>query len=334
MSEDLSVLAFARSSLPQALAARLPATAEARAGLLRSLAAAAPERLLLVTCERFELYLVDARDAVRRLAGALEMETAALAAACRVRRGDAAAQHLLRVAAGLESRLVGEPQIQGQVRAAFLEGEAQGAVGPVLSALARAALHAGKRVRCETGIGRAPTLVTLTVARLAEQLQGLRRRSVLVAGTGGLAVEVARALRAAAVGRLLILSRTRARADLLAARLGGVGLIDQDLEPASPRVDAIVSCTNRNVPLAAAWVGECLSIVDLGVPPNVGLEAAGRRGVRLTRLTDLNGDAAAAARPAALRAAERIIGDELRRFQRWLSARTLHTTARVRGEAA
>lgn len=334
MSEDLSVLAFARSSLPQALAARLPATAEACAGLLRSLAAAAPERLLLVTCERFELYLVDARDAVRRLAGALEMETAALAAACRVRRGDAAAQHLLRVAAGLESRLVGEPQIQGQVRAAFLEGEAQGAVGPVLSALARAALHAGKRVRCETDIGRAPTLVTLTVARLAEQLQGLRRRSVLVAGTGGLAVEVARALRAAAVGRLFILSRTRARADLLAARLGGVGLIDQDLEPASPRVDAIVSCTNRNVPLAAAWVGECLSIVDLGVPPNVGLEAAGRRGVRLTRLTDLNGDAAAAARPAALRAAERIIGDELRRFQRWLSARTLHTTARIRGEAA
>lgn len=309
-------------AFPRDLAGDVPATAESRSDLLRALAPAVRERLLLVTCERFEVYLVDAGDATMP------------GAARRVRSEAVAAEHLLRVASGLESRLLGEPQIQGQVRAAFLEGQAQGDVGPVLSALARAALHAGKRVRSESGIGRAPTLVTLTVARLADQLQGLRRRSVLVAGTGGLAVDVARALRAAAVGRLFVLSGTRARADLLAARVGGVSLMDQDLEKEPPHVDAIVSCTNRSVPLAGIWLDQGIPIVDLGVPPNVGLEAEGRRGVRLTRLSDLSGDAAAAARPAALRAAERIVGDELRRFQRWRSARTLHATARVRGEAA
>lgn len=319
-AEELLALSFPREL------DRIPASPAARLGLLRSLATIARERLVLVTCERFEVYLVDARDAVPRLEDA--------PAPTSIRTGDAAAQHLLRVAAGLESRLVGEPQIQGQVRAAFLEAAAQRAVGPILNALARAALHAGKRVRSETGIARAPTLVTLTVARLAEELQGLCRRSILVAGTGGLAVDVARALRAAAVGRLFVLSRTRARADLMAARLGGVGLIDQDLETAPPRVDAVVSCTNRRVPLAGTWVREGLSIVDLGVPPNVDCEAAGRPRVRLTRLSDLNGDAAAAARPVVLGAAERIIGEELRRFQRWRSARTLHVTCRLRGEAA
>jgi glutamyl-tRNA reductase len=301
--DELLLLALPRSTAS--------ATPEARTRLLRSLAGVARERLLLATCERVELYLVGASVRARLP---------------EARHEEAAARHLLRVAAGLESRLVGEPQILGQLRAAFLEAQAERALGPVLGALARGALHAGRRARAETGLGRAPSLVALTLAHLAEQLEGLRRRSVLVAGTGALGAEIAHALRAAGVGRLLVSSHSAARAAALAARCGAFACA----LPHSPPVDAVVACSARPLDLGRVRARRAapLAVVDLGVPPNLDAAAAARDDVRIIRLGQLTRGAIAGVAPAALRAAERILDEELARFRRWRAARLRHAPAR------
>jgi glutamyl-tRNA reductase len=314
VSEELLALTFARPSPYEA----------------GWLAQAAREHLVLSTCERFEIYLAGAA------AGA-----PSLLAPCGVRRDGEAARHLFRVAAGLESRLVGEPQILGQLRAAFLAGSARRSLGPVLSALARAALHAGRRARCETGLGRAPTIVTLTLARLSQELGGLRRRAVLVAGTGALAAEIAPALRAAGAGRLYVLSREPRRADALAARVAGVGVGDAGLAALAP-LDAVVTCSNRLVPLAEVAAapgarGRRLAIVDLGAPPNVALAQPQLTSVSLARLGELSAAAAAGddpARRSAIAAAEALLERELERFLRWRRARALHGAAAARRAAA
>jgi len=294
-------------SLPRAAA---PAAPEARARLLRSLAAVASERLLLATCERVELYLVGARNGIPPFA--------------RLGAGEDAARHLLRVAAGLESRVLGEPEILGQVRAAFLEAQAQRALGPVLGALARGALHAGRRVRAETGLGRAPSLASATLATLSAQLRGLRHRAVVVAGTGALAGEILAALRCAGAGRLAVKSRSAERAAALGARVRATPLRDGDAQP----WDAVIACSNAPVSLdgIAARAGASLLVVDLGVPPNV----ATARGARITRLSGLAREEGAT--PDSLRAAQRILDDELECFSRWRSARQRH--ARSEREAA
>lgn len=287
--------------LPRAAA---PATPEARTRLLRSLAAVASERLLLATCERVELYLVGARNGIPPFA--------------RLGAGEDAARHLLRVAAGLESRVLGEPEILGQVRAAFLEAQAQRALGPVLGALARGALHAGRRVRAETGLGRAPSLASATLATLSAQLRGLRHRAVVVAGTGALAGEILKALRGAGAGRLAVSSHSLERAAELAARVRALPARDEQLDDQS--WDALVACSNRRVSLHHIRARESASlvVVDLGVPPNV--ETAS--GARITRLSGLAREECAT--PDSLRAAQRILDDELECFSRWRSARQRH----------
>jgi glutamyl-tRNA reductase len=214
---------------------------------------------------------------------------------------------------------VGEPEILGQVRAAFLQAQAQRALGPVLGALARGALHAGRRVRAETGLGRAPSLATLTLARLAEQLGGLRHRALVVAGTGALASEILAALRGAGAGRLAVKSRSAERAAALCARVRATPLRDADAQP----WDAVIACSNARVSLdgIAARAGASLVVVDLGVPPNVETGS----GARITRLSELT--RAAVSNPDSLRAAERILEQELQRFLRWRSARRRHAIA-------
>ena len=321
MSDEIELLAFERSGLPAS--AVVATTPDERKRLLSALLDGAREALLLVTCERLELYARGARPGVvlSRLASGLGVRACDLETLLVAKSRRFPEQHLLRVAAGLESRLVGEPQIQGQVRAAFLEAEAAGAIGPVLGALGRAAIHAGKRVRAETGLGRAPSLVALTLARLSEELGGLHRRSVAVVGTGSLAAEITTALRAAGAGRLLVASRTPERAADLAARVRGVAVREEDID-SERAIDAVVACTNHRVALH----DRRRLVIDLGVPPNVD------PGPRVVRLSDLTAESRAS-RPAEVRAAEALVALELQRFARWRAARREHARKQSR-EAA
>lgn len=321
LSAEIVALSLGQST-PAWVREQVPSGAASREALLAVLANAAPERLVLHTCERFELYLAaeggEASSLFPPLAAWLDVSPDVIASHAEIHRGDAVADHLFRVAVGLESRLIGEPQIRGQVRQAFAEARGAGAVGPLLDALVRAALHTGRLVRRETALGRGLSLVDLTLARLREELAVLRDRSVLVAGTGRLAGELVAALTGA--GALVgVASRHPERAKALAARFHADAIPSSDLGRALARADALVACTHGLLPIDARTVRDCrLSIVDLGMPANLPLPVAAAPGVRLTRLDDLT---SAAARPEVARAVA-IVTNERERFRRWRAERT------------
>jgi glutamyl-tRNA reductase len=317
---------------PAWLREQIPSGAASREALLAVLANAAPERLVLHTCERFELYLAgEAAEAsllFSPLGAWLRVSPAVLASHAEIHRGDAVAEHLFRVTVGLESRLVGEPQIRGQVRAAFAEAREARALGPLLDALFRAALHTGRLVHRDTALGRGRSLVDLAVARLREELTVLRGRSVLVAGTGRLAADLVAALSGA--GALVsVASRERERAVALADRFHAEAVSRCDIGQVLARVDALVTCTHGVLPIdARVATGRGVSVVDLGMPANVPPSLAAVPGIRLTRLDDLTG---AGARPEVAEALA-IVANEHEHFRRWRTARTaraLGTGARV-----
>jgi glutamyl-tRNA reductase len=279
---------------PSWLRERAPAGAARRRELLDALATAAPERVVLHTCERLELYVAaeggDASSLLSPFAEWLGVSPVVLASYALVHRSDDAVDHLFRVVAGLESRLVGEPQIRGQVRQALAEAREARVVGPSLDALFRAALHAGRLVHRDTALARGTSLVDLTLARLRDDLAGLRGRTVVVAGTGRLAGEIAAALSGS--GALVaVASRSLERATALAARARAEAISYDGLDRCLARAEALVACTHGLLPIPAETLaGRRLSVLDLGVPSNVPASVAPL--VRLTRLDDLTGTAA------------------------------------------
>ncbi len=320
LSADL--LSMSIHSAPAGVISRVPAGAENRRRLLDALSGLASERLVLHTCERFEVYaaggIEDATAWIGHVAGWLDLVPQSLAPHVELRRDDEAARHLLRVAAGLESRLVGEPQIRGQVRQAFQEAQAARAVGPLLDALLRAALHAGRRVRRETLLGRGgSSIVGLGLDRLRETLGTVVGRTVIVAGTGSLASQAVAALNAAAA-RVVITSRAAERAEALASHFDTEAVGHDGLPDALGRADALIACTHGRIPIdEAAVVGRRFPIVDLGMPPNVDPRVAEWAGVGLTVLDDLTTTAAA---PDVSKAAA-IVEEEEVLFRRWRAGR-------------
>jgi glutamyl-tRNA reductase len=319
LTSEVVALSLSRSAPPW-LRERAPQGAVSRRAVLDALADVASERLVLQTCERVETYFAaegggEAFAPVDALARWLRVPPEALAPHLAVHRGHGAARHLFRVTAGLESRLIGELQVRAQVRQAFAEAREARALGPLLDALARAALHTGRLVHRETDLGRSTSLAELTLRRLRDDLGGLRGRSVVVAGTGRLAAEVAAALSGAGA-QLAIASRERERARTLSARFAGAALARDDLDRALAEADGLVTCTQGLLPIGSAR--RPLAVVDLGAPANVPTRLAADPRVRLTRLDELTrGDAGGLEVAKAIR----IVEHEATRFQLWRAAR-------------
>jgi len=295
----------------------------------------------LTTCDRLELYLEgplpSPPDGVfRAWLGVSEAMTGPVL----VRRGEEVVRHLLRVACGLESAVVGEDQILAQVRAAYREACARGTAGPLLHRLFHAAFRAGKRVRTETGLadgGR--SLAGAAVSALQRDLGGLRGRSVLVIGLGEMGELAARRLRRRGLGRLLVCNRTWERARSVAERLGAEGVRWQWRGSSLAVVDGVICATSAIEPVvrasalvaAAAGRGRPLVVVDLGMPRNV--EAPSRESAGL-RIHDLGRLAqrlqrASRVRQAAVAAAEGIIQHELGVYTQWVGWRDRWRTARA-----
>src|SRR4029077_4783300 len=134
----------------------------------------------------------------------------------------AAVRHLFRVSAGLDSMLLGEAEILGQVREAYRFAHEHGATGPVLNRLFQGALEVGKRVRTETELGTRPVSVASAGVKLAERIFGkLRERSALVLGAGAISEQVVEQLRSRGIAHLFVMNRSQARAESLAQRFGG-----------------------------------------------------------------------------------------------------------------
>jgi glutamyl-tRNA reductase len=193
--------------------------------------------------------------------------------------GPDASEHLGRVAAGLDSIILGEPQILGQVADAYALANAQGAAGPVLSALFQAAIRAGKRARTETGISRNPASLSSVAVKLAERVVGpLSERRVLVVGAGEMAELAVEALRARGANQLTVVNRTQARAAALAQRWGAGALTFEQLTEAVAGADLVITSTDAPHFIITAEVARAalagrpaqpLLFIDLAVPRDV-----------------------------------------------------------------
>ncbi len=260
---------------------------------------------------------------------------------------DSAVSHLFGVAAGLDSMIVGEDEILGQVRAAWQLAESEGASGQAMARVFRHAIELGKRVRTDTAIGRRALSVSSAAVALAERTMfSLRGRSVLILGAGDVAEGLGRALIAAGVGEVVVANRTHARAVALAERLGGRAVPLGELQDVLTSVDVLLTATDSTeVHVERADVeavmerrgGVPLLIVDVAVPRDVDPGAAQIPGVTLRDVDDLHQltEAAMDERRREVDTVREIIGEELERFQTDRAAREvapLVTSLRDRAE--
>ena len=303
--------------------------------LLRELVAggAIDEAVALSTCNRTELYLAtgDAEAAERAAVGALARRagvgTSALRALLYVRRDGAAARHLFSVASGLDSMILGEAQILGQLKRSFALAEKAGTTGPVVERLVREALGAGRRVRERTAVGRASVSVSSAAVELARASLGdLTGRRVLVVGAGKSGELTAQALASHGV-QVVVLSRCpKKAAELAGGRWQGGGL--EELERELAVADVVLSATSAPQPvitradLEAALrgrEGRPMLVIDLAVPRDVESGARGLPGLTLLDLDDVQRrvDEGLRSRRAAAGHAETLAASEAARFERW-----------------
>jgi glutamyl-tRNA reductase len=303
------------------------------------------EAVILSTCNRFELYAaahdLDAAEAAV-LATLNRFGTFApddlthpdLQPHLYLLRAGEAVHHLLRVAAGLDSMILGEPQILGQVTSALAAAAEAGVVGPVLTQLFMQAIHAGKRARTETVISRHTTSVGHVAAQLlqAEAPAGLGATRVLVVGSGVMAKLAAQALHQRGAAQLAVISRTYDNASALAARVGAQALGWHEFDVALDWADAVVSATGAPHPVitredmarvVAQRAGRPLLIVDIAMPRDVEDSVAALSGVTVRNIDELQCvlDENLAQRTAAIPEVEAVLAQEERAFSEWLTAR-------------
>lgn len=319
---------------------------------LAQLKSAVREGLIVSTCNRTEVYATvghapSGAEALQRfLADRSGLDVADVRAACYVYVHDAAVRHLLRVTSGLDSMVLGEDQIQAQVKRAILVARNAGALGPTLERLGAAALACGKRVRTFTGIGRhAVSLESLAVRAATDRLAPLATKRALVIGAGDSAALIVRHLGAAGAERITIANRSAARAASLARGANVATTRWSELPRAIAAADVLFCCTSAPRPVVTAKAlesrfrvrpGDALLCVDLGMPRGVEPAAARIPGVSIVTLDELATMAATHrdARREHVPAAEAIVDAEAARFLEWLYARgVLSSIARLQAHA-
>jgi len=337
---DLLALGISHKTAPLELRERLALTEGRAAGVLNDLRSHAQvgEAAAISTCNRTELYLVvtEAVEAENVALGALSRQAGIrpteLIESLYSYRGIEAARHLYRVAAGLDSMILGEAEIQGQVKRAYELALVEGATGAILNRLFRGALAAGKRVRGETRIGEGGISVPSAAVQLATRTLGdLTGRHVLLIGAGETAELTARALTARGVETVFVANRRYDRAIGLAERFGGSAVRLEDLPAQLEIADIVVSSTNSPHHLvereelelvAAARDYRPLLLIDLAVPRDIDPSCREVTGVVVRDVDDVQtiADRNATGREVESRGAEVIVAAELARFERWLGS--------------
>ena len=295
--------------------------------------------ILLSTCNRTELYAVASHEATpSRLLESFGLWPHALPFDAWRRyayqlSGEEAVAHLFRVASGLDSMVIGEAQILGQIKQALVAARQAGGLDARLEIIARGAIRAAKRTRHETGIGRRPVSVShAAVAAAANVLGDLTGRRVLLIGAGEMSEVALRLLRKQRIGDVYLASRTFERADQVAHPLGGQAVPFDAIEEIIGNVDIILSSSNApHYVLDARRVesfqwrrgGRSLLIIDMAVPRDVDPEVSQAPGVHLLNIDDLHAIAQTnrEEREAWVPDAERIVDDELQATQLALEAR-------------
>ena len=269
------------------------------------------EFVLLSTCNRTELYVASAkshpdadalRDIFTRWAGGAADIRDAIDDSSVYREGEHAVAHLFRVCGGIESMVLGEPQVLGQVKRAYAAAAGCGAAGPVLHRVFQRAIEAGRRVRRETGVSRGRASVGSVAVQFANGVfDGLHHKTVLAVGAGELMKTVLTPLLAGRPGRLLLVNRTAQRADDLARGLGLTPAVAERrgwdaLDDSLAEADVLITATGASEPILSrdrlkraqrARGHRPLVIVDVAVPRDVEPAAGGLRNVYLYDIDDL-----------------------------------------------
>lgn len=335
-------------SAPVALREQLAFSESDLARALPALRRLVPEAAILSTCHRTEVYTVDERAGdgadlafrfLRDWHGGIADQ---IAPYLYVKRGADAAHHLFRLAAGLDSIVLGEDQILGQLKGALDAARDADALGSILYRLLEGGLAAGKLVRAETGIARGHLSAVSVVVDLArERLGGLAGRRILVVGAGATGELALKHLRDEPDTRVLIANRTAARADALARLYGAEPWPFEHLEAALTEVDLVLGCTASPEPvIRAEMVSRAmgtrkrdlpLMFCDLAVPRDIDPDAANLPGVLLYDVDCLHDLCAAnrEARAAEVARAGELIEGEVAAFSRWLAAQGQVPTIRA-----
>jgi glutamyl-tRNA reductase len=351
---ELLALGTSHKTAPLALRERIALTDNAAEPLLHELTAhpAIGEAVALSTCNRTELYLlvsdpVDAESAViALLARRAGIRPTELLDGIYALRNCDAARHLYRVASGLESMIVGEAEVQGQVKRAYEAALAARTTGPMTNKLFQAALVTGKRVRTETAIsaGRA-SIASVAVDAAQDALGDLTARHVLLIGAGETAELTARALHDHGVTTMFIANRRRDRAIALAQQFGGASGSFDALPSELARADIVISSTSSPHALLGAEElalvngerhGRPLLLVDLAVPRDIDPACAELPGVTLLDIDGLQAQVRRhiSVRKAEARRAEGIVEDEIQAFAGWLgSLEVMPTVTALRAHA-
>jgi glutamyl-tRNA reductase len=293
------------------------------------------EHAVLHTCYRVELYarlttgVEDARDElVEALSGAHDVSRELLLDHVYVHAGLDVARHLSRVASGLDSLVLGESEILGQVGDALETARADETVGPGLALLFRSAIAAGRRARTETALGANPaTASSMALALAAGVLGDLGGKSLLVVGAGRIGLQTLKAAQSRRVRGLAIANRTKARAEEVAARFDADAFGLDELGSALAGADVAISATSSETPVigreviaraAAARNERLLVLVDLAVPADIDRDASEIEGVRLFDVDDLRAglDDAMASRLREIPKVEAIVEEEVEAFAR------------------
>jgi glutamyl-tRNA reductase len=351
---ELLALGISHKTAPLELRERVALTEGRAAGVLRELVAAPEihEAAEISTCNRTELYLAapDPVGAESLALGVLAREAGTppteLVGHLYSLRGADAAMHLFRVTAGLDSMIIGEAEVQGQVKRAYELALVEGATGPLLNRLFRGALAAGKRARSETAITERGVSVPSVAVELAQRALGdLSSRIVLVVGAGETAELTARALAARGVEPAFIANRRYDRAIGLAQRFGGRAVRFEELPEQMERADIVVASTasphhviepEELVQVMRARRGRPVLLIDLAVPRDIHPDCRDTDGVSLYDMDDLQAlvERNASGREAEARKAESVLRAELASFERWLGAQdVVPTIAELRARA-
>jgi glutamyl-tRNA reductase len=351
---ELLALGISHKTAPLELRERLALTEGRAVGILGELVDSEEvhEAAAISTCNRTELYLV--------VSEAVAAESQALAVLVReadIRptelmghlyslRSAAAAEHLFRVTAGLDSMIIGEAEVQGRVKRAYELALVGGATGPVLHRLFRGALAAGKRARSETGISERGLSVPSVAVELARRALGdLASRRVLVVGAGETAELTARALAARGVDAVFIANRHYDRAIGLAQRFGGRAVRFEELPAQMADADIVVASTSSPhhvierealEEVMAERADRPLLMIDLAVPRDIHPGCRDLPGVSVYDMDDLQSQVErnASGREAEARRAESVLRAELGRFERWLAAQDVVPTVAALRERA
>jgi len=348
---ELLALGISHQTAPVALRERVALPDSQAADFGREMVADGEidEVVTISTCNRTELYLVvgDAVEAETTALGMLArragIRPTQLAESIYAYRNCDVARHLYRVSCGLESMIVGEAEVQGQVRRAYDTALEAGTTGSLTSRLFRAALQTGKRVRSETAIGTGRASVSSVAVALAQETLGeLRERQVVVLGAGETSELTARALAAQGVQTMFVANRRRDRALALATRFGGRALSFDELPSALDAADIVVASTASPHPIITRGelgdvmrqrAGRPLLLIDIAVPRDVEPACQEIEGVTVRDIDDLQGLVARnrSVRRGEVGRAQAIIEEEIGHFAAWMgSLEVIPTVAALR----